>query len=87
MPHDKLGQPLAVGDEVVVRCTVTEVQAGTEYCNLQVKTKEPMFPGNDKTTITLNAKQVVKSLPSGVVDPDETKAKLDKARQETPPRE
>jgi hypothetical protein len=58
MPHDKNGVLLAVGDEVIVRAKVTQVHTGTEYCNLTLETVEPMFPGKDKNTITLNTKQV-----------------------------
>lgn len=61
MPHDLNGKPLAVGDRVTVPCSITSVIEGTDYCNVTLQTSEPMFPGNDKTTITLNAKQVVKS--------------------------
>lgn len=62
MPHDKNGAPLKVGDKVTVECEVTSVQPGTDYCNLSVKTVEPMHPGKEATTITLNTKQVVKAV-------------------------
>lgn len=60
MPHDKNGAPLKEGDTVTVTFTVTGVSPGEEYCNLTCSTVEPMFPGNHKTSVTFNAKQVVK---------------------------
>ena len=61
MPHDKNGNVLAAGDEVIVRAKVTQVHTGEEYCNLTVETVEPMFPGDVKSTLTLNTKQVEKA--------------------------
>lgn len=58
MPHDKNGNLLREGDEVVLRCKVTTVQSHLEYCNLNLSTIEPMFPGTTPTTIVVNAKQV-----------------------------
>ena len=58
MPHDINGMKLEAGDEVVVRCTITSVQPGTDYCNLSLETVEPMFPGDHKSSFTLNGKQV-----------------------------
>lgn len=58
--HDKNGRPLSVGDVVLVECKVTTCHAGTDFCNLTVETVEPMYPGTNRTTITLNAKQVTK---------------------------
>lgn len=60
MPHDKNGKLLKAGDAVLVPCVVKEVHAGEEYCNVQLETQEPMYPGEYKSGITLNAKQVVK---------------------------
>jgi hypothetical protein len=60
MPHDRDGAPLKVGDEVTIPAVVTSISPGADYCNLSVETVEPMFPGDSKTTVTLNAKQVVK---------------------------
>jgi len=60
MPHDKNGQQLSVGDDVLIRATVTNVSAGEEYCNVNLETVEPMFPGEHKTPIVLNARQVEK---------------------------
>lgn len=60
--HDKYGHPLQLGDDVLIHATVSECHTGTEeYCNITVKAVEPMFPGEDHTTINLNAKQVMKA--------------------------
>ena len=62
MPHDKNGQILKVGDKVNVPCVVKEVHAGDEYCNLSLETEEVMFPGEQKSGMVLNTKQVLKVL-------------------------
>lgn len=61
MPHDKNGNLLTVGDEVMIRCTVSEVYATDEFCNVQVRPVEPMYPSERHDAITLNAKQVEKA--------------------------
>ena len=58
MPHDINGNVLKVGDRITVECEITAVQAGEDYCNLTVSTVQPMYPSANKTTITLNTKQV-----------------------------
>jgi hypothetical protein len=60
MPHDRNGALLSVGDLVTVEARVTAIQAGEDYCNLTVETVEPMHPGTSKSSITFNAKQVVR---------------------------
>ncbi len=60
MPHDKNGQELKVGDTVNIEATVTDVQLGEEFCNVNLETVEPMFPGEHKTLIVLNARQTEK---------------------------
>lgn len=60
MLHDKNGKVLAAGDIVNVPCIVKTVMTGEEYCNVQMDTVEPMYPGEYKSNVTLNAKQVVK---------------------------
>lgn len=60
MPHGKNGEELKKGDEAIVRVKITDIQTGSEYCNCTVETVEPMYPGQDKTTITLNTKQIEK---------------------------
>lgn len=61
MPHDINGQLLSEGDFVTVRCVVKAVNPFEEYCNVTLETVEPMFPGDNKSGITLNAKQVTKA--------------------------
>ena len=60
MPHDKNNNVLAVGDSVIIRAKITSIQMGEEYCNLSAETDEKMYPGENKSTMTLNAKQVEK---------------------------
>jgi hypothetical protein len=60
MPHDKNGNLLEVGDLVGIKAVVTAIHAGEEYCNLSLETEEVMFPGDNKTALSLNAKQVKK---------------------------
>lgn len=62
MPHDKNGELLQVGDIVTVECKVKDVYEteGGGYCNLTAETIEPMYPTVFPTTITFNARQVVK---------------------------
>lgn len=64
MPHDKNGALLKEGDVVTIRATVRSISSGEEYCNVTLETTEPMYPGDYKSGITLNAKQVEKELPS-----------------------
>ncbi len=59
--HDRKGNPLSVGDHVVIEATVRDLQAHDEYCNITVETVEPMYPGENKSAITLNAKQVTRT--------------------------
>lgn len=68
MPHDACGNELNPGDEVIVRCRVTQITSnGSDYCNVALETVEPMFPGEYKTSISLNAKQTerVPATPNG----------------------
>jgi hypothetical protein len=58
MPHDKHGQVLTVGDRVTVLATVKSVTTTEEYCNVGLETVEPMYPGETRSSLTLNAKQV-----------------------------
>lgn len=67
MPHDKNGALLVEGDRVLIPCIVRSVTTGEEFCNVTLETEEPMFPGNQKTSITLNAKQVERVTTPNVV--------------------
>lgn len=60
MPHDRDGNTLEAGDFVNVPCVVKMVSTGEEYCNVTLETQESMYPGDNKSGMSLNAKQVVK---------------------------
>ncbi len=60
MPHDKNGQPLQVGDIVNVKAKIISIYTGDKYCNLSLETVENMYPGDYKTGLTLNAKQITR---------------------------
>ena len=60
MPHDKNGNILQPGDQVIVRAVVNRVDAGDEYCNVNLETEEPMYPGDYRSAIVLNTRQVEK---------------------------
>jgi hypothetical protein len=59
--HDKNGKLLNIGDKVIVECVVENTYATENdgFCNITVKTVEPMFPTEHPTTITFNSKQVI----------------------------
>lgn len=61
--HDKNGNPLAVGDRITIEAEVIRCDPGEEFCNVQVRTIEPMYPSDRRDTITLNTRQLVKVLP------------------------
>lgn len=58
MSHDKKGNEIKVGDLVNVPCRVTAVHAVEEDCNVSLETVEPLYPGDNKSPLHLNAKQV-----------------------------
>lgn len=58
MPHDNAGQPLKVGDLVMIPCRVKDIYSTDEYCNVELETLYPMHPSSHHSGITLNAKQV-----------------------------
>ena len=60
MPHDRDGTLLKVGNTVMVPARVKELNDTEEYCNVTLETLQPMHPGNSRSTLVLNAKQVVK---------------------------
>jgi hypothetical protein len=64
--HDKYGKPIQTGDSVIVPCIVESTTEADEYCNVNLKTMEPMFPGNAPSTVVLNARQTVKRDPVSV---------------------
>lgn len=60
MPHDRDGKQISVGDTVWVPCIVRTIHDGEGYCNVDLETLQPMPPTNNRTELTLNAKQVLK---------------------------
>jgi hypothetical protein len=60
MPHDMNGDELKVGATVFVPCKVKAIHLTEEYCNLDLETNISMYPSNNKTSLTLNSRQVTK---------------------------
>ena len=60
MPHDRDGKLLSVGDEVLVPCRIKTIHDTEGYCNVDLETLQPMYPGDTRSLVVLNAKQVVK---------------------------
>ncbi len=60
MPHTKQGEVIAAGDVVLVYFSVKSVDAHEEYCNITLESIEPMYPGDNKTCVVLNARQVAR---------------------------
>lgn len=60
MPHDANGNLLQVGNIVNVPCKITEIHQTEEYCNLILETQFKMFPSENRSNISLNARQVQK---------------------------
>lgn len=58
MPHDRDSKLLAVGDMVDIGAKVKEIHQTENHCNVTLETETVMFPGDQRTTILLNAKQV-----------------------------
>lgn len=86
--HDKYGQPIEVGDVVLIPATVKSLTGSADYCNVEVETTEPNFPGESKGTFHLNTKQCLKTKPgaAGVPQPlGETIGPGDKPPDELPP--
>ena len=59
MPHDKNGQALSEGDEIIIRGRVLKINPGEEYCNLDALI-EPMPPYTEPYKLVLNTRQVEK---------------------------
>jgi len=59
--HDCKGRPLVVGDTVLVPFIIKETYATEEFCNASLETVASMFPGDHKTTLTVNTKQVIRA--------------------------
>jgi len=63
MPHDRDGKTVNVRDEVLVPCRVTAIHDTDDYCNLNLETLHPMYPGTWPSQLTLNVRQVIKVAP------------------------
>ena len=70
MPRDRDGEKLRPGDIVHVPCVVTGIDNQPEYMNVALETVEPMYPGNTKLALILNARQVVLHEQLGESDPN-----------------
>ena len=58
MPHDKNGNPLRRGDEVLVRFRVKQVNQGEDFCNVELESLEHMQPSGPPLTImAINSRQ------------------------------
>lgn len=49
-----------VGDTVMVPCVVKAIHLTEDYCNVDLETKLPMRPGQDRQRLTLNSRQTIK---------------------------
>ena len=58
--HDMHGNPLEKGDTVLVKFVVEETSNTDEFCNVYLRTAEPMFPGDRHDAYWFNAKQTAK---------------------------
>lgn len=67
MPHDAKGQLIEVGDEVILRGKVTQVQAGEEYCNISFEAVNVPTPPDCCKSFTTNAALLEKA-PVAVTD-------------------
>lgn len=59
MPHDKNGQVLQAGDEVLVRMRVREVYPGADFCGVSLESVD----GEQQFSLTCQAKQCTKDAP------------------------
>lgn len=51
MLHDVKNQELKVGDEVLLRCVITELQTGEDYCNVTLESVHGRRPDGLKEHI------------------------------------
>lgn len=62
MPQDANGEPLKLGDEILIRGTVAWILEREEFINFGALLKEPMCPLTRRdTVIQLNTRQVKKA--------------------------
>jgi hypothetical protein len=69
LPHDVKGNPLKIGDEVLIKATVEHLDPGPHYCNVTVRTHHPMPPNDTPYCFSLNTVQVEKIEPAGAEPP------------------
>lgn len=60
MPHDRDGKELKVGDIVHIPCRIKEIHLTEEYCNLNVRSLQKMFPSDNFSDFVINSRQCVK---------------------------
>lgn len=58
MPHDRKNKAIQIGDVVMVPAIVTGVDKHEDFINLALETIETMYPGEHKTPLLLNCRQV-----------------------------
>lgn len=58
--HDRNGNPLSIGDDVIIPCKIKSCTLDEDYCNVTLVAKYPMPPYEFDHTITLNSKQLYK---------------------------
>lgn len=60
MPHDMNGMELKVSDAVLIPCKIKAIHLTEEYCNVDLETNSAMYPANNRTSMTLNSRQLLK---------------------------
>jgi len=59
MAKDAFGQTIAIGDSIVVRAKVVEIEDRGDYALIQVESDLPCYPGGEhKTNFTVNGTQL-----------------------------
>lgn len=58
MPHDRFNRPLKIGDQVVIRATVTQVYQGETACNFAVEVNDCHQTGEFRPVMAFNSRLV-----------------------------
>lgn len=58
--HDRTGQPLEVGDSVILVGKITNLSPTEDYCNVTVESVYPRKPDGSKETLCINTAVVDK---------------------------
>lgn len=63
MPHDKNGELLSVGDEVIIRFKVDSINMQEDYCNVTLSCEHPQTADGamTKTSVCCNARACEKA--------------------------